>query len=52
MGKGGNYDTIPFGQGVRADTSMPFLLLDNSKTKTIMNFMPVISLESGIQTYL
>ena len=52
MGKESDFSKLNFGNNQRADTAMPFLLLNNNKSKEILKFQPGITLEEGIKSYL
>lgn len=46
------FEKLNFGTNQRADTAMPFLLLDNEKSESTFLIKSFISLEDGIITYL
>ena len=52
MGKELDFYKLKFGNNQRADTAMPFLLLNNDKSYNGLKFRPAISLEEGINNYL
>jgi nucleoside-diphosphate-sugar epimerase len=50
--KDADFHNLNYGSNQRADTTMPFLLLDDEKTRRVMNYQPAISLIEGIKSYL
>lgn len=52
MGKEDDFYKLNFGNNERGDTAMPFLLLDNYKSKEVLKFQSKITLEEGIGGYL
>jgi len=52
MGYETDFEKLNFGTSQRADTAMPFLLLNNDKSASVFIITPPISLEQGIITYL
>jgi nucleoside-diphosphate-sugar epimerase len=52
LNKEADFHNLNFGLNQRADTVMPFLLLDDEKTRRVMDFQPAISLIEGIKSYL
>ena len=41
-----------FGTNARTDTSMPYLMLNNTKAKQTFSYQPTVSIEDGIKSYL
>jgi nucleoside-diphosphate-sugar epimerase len=52
MGREAEFQAVRFGNNQRTDTSMPFLLLNNDKAQVVLDFLPSVSLEDGINSYL
>jgi len=45
-------DRISFGTEQRADTAMPYLLLENEKCRLVAGFEPTVTIEEGMRTCL